>query len=83
VRQAPVGARSSLRLWLANSYRSHHQRGTVPRLDRSGSRPVIVVQHAAQALTTLDLSRASEVAGFWSDELASVTSEIAAVSCTK
>ena len=63
--------RSSLRHWLANSYRSHNQRGTGPRLDRSGSGPVIVVQHAAQALTTLDLSRASEVAGFWTDELVS------------
>ena len=59
-------ARSSLRHWLANSYRSHNQRGTGPRLDRSGSGPVIVVQHAAQALPTLDLSRASEVAGFGS-----------------
>src|SRR5215831_19936315 len=54
---------------LANSYRSHNQRGTGPRLDRSGSGPVIVVQHAAQALTTLDLSRASKVAGFGTDEL--------------
>ena len=54
---------------LANSYRSHNQRGTGPRLDRSGSGPVIVVQHAAQALTTLDLSRASKVAGFSTDEL--------------
>ena len=50
---------------LANSYRSHNQRGTGPRLDRSGS------DHAAQALTTPDLSRASEVAGFGTDELVS------------
>jgi len=40
-----------------------------PRLDRSGGGPVIVVQYAAQALPALDLSRASEVAGFWTDEL--------------
>ena len=38
------------------------------RLDRSGSGTVIVVQHAAQALPALDLSRASEVAGLWTDE---------------
>ena len=62
---------------LANSYRSHNQRGTGPRLDRSGSGPVIVVQHAAQALTTLDLSRASEVAGFGTDELVSQSLMIA------
>src|SRR5215469_3910456 len=62
-------AGASLPHWLANSYRSHNQRGTGPRLDRSGSGPVIVVQHAAQALTTLDLSRASKVAGFGTDEL--------------
>jgi hypothetical protein len=37
-------------------------------LDGSGSGPVIVVQHAAEALPALDLSRASEVAGFWTDE---------------
>src|SRR5215470_380593 len=41
---------------------------TCPRLDPSGRGPVIVIQHAAQALTTLNLSRASEVAGFWTDE---------------
>src|SRR5215831_4398127 len=64
-------ARSSLRHRLANSYRGHNQRGTGPRLDRSGSGPVIVVQHAAQALPTSDLSRASEVAGFRTDELVS------------
>src|SRR5262249_34702633 len=75
--KAPVRARSSLRHWLADSYRSHNQRGTGPRLDRSGSGPVIVVQHAAQALPTLDLSRASEVAGFWTDELVSQSLMIA------
>ena len=72
-----MSARSSLRHWLANSYRSHYQRGTGPGLDRSGSGPVIVVQHAAQALTTLDLSRASEVAGFGTDELVSQSLMIA------
>ena len=70
-------ARSSLRHWLANSCRMHNQRGIDPRLDRSGSRPVIVVQHAAQALTTLDLSRASEVASFGTDELVSQSLMIA------
>ena len=55
---------------LANSCRSHNQRGIGPQLDRSGSGPVIVVQHAAQALPTLELSHASE-AGFWTDELVS------------
>jgi hypothetical protein len=54
---------------LRNSSRRHNQRGIDPPLDRSGSGPVIVVQHAAQALPALDLSRASEVAGFWPDEL--------------
>ena len=38
---------------------------------RSGSGPVIVVQHAARALTTLDLYRASKAAGFGTDELIS------------
>src|SRR6516164_6163537 len=61
-------ARSSLRHRLANSYRSHTQRVIGPRLDRSGRGTVIVVQHAAQALPALDLSRASKVAGFWTDE---------------
>ena len=70
-------ARSSLWHWLANSYRSHYQRGTGPRLDRSGSGTIIVVQHAAQALPALDLSRASEVAGFWTDELVSQSLMIA------
>src|SRR5262252_9424979 len=69
--KTPVHARSSLRHRLANPYRSHNRRGTGPRPDRSGSGPVIVVQHAAQALPTLNLSRASEVAGFWTDELVS------------
>jgi hypothetical protein len=67
--KAPVGARSSLRHWLANSCRRHNQRSIGPRLDRSGSCTVIVVQHAAQTLPAVDLSRASEVAGFWTDEL--------------
>ena len=62
---------------LANSCRSHNQRGIGPQLDRSGSGPVIVVQHAAQALPALDLSRASEVAGFWPDELVSQSLMIA------
>src|SRR5262249_15337005 len=57
--------------------RSHNQRGTGPRLDRSGSGPVIVVQHATQPLTTLDLSRASKVAGFGTDELVSQSLMIA------
>ena len=70
-------ARASLPHWLANSCRSHNQRGTGPRLDRSGSGSVIVVQHAAQALTTLDLSRASEVASFGTDELVSQSLMIA------
>ena len=70
-------ARASLPHWLANSYRSHFQRGTGPRLDRSGSGPVIVVQQAAQALTTLDLSRASKMAGFGTDELVSQSLMIA------
>jgi hypothetical protein len=51
--------------------------GIGPRLDRSGSGTVIVVQHAAQALPALDLSRASEVAGFWTDELVSQSLRIA------
>src|SRR5215469_10471222 len=75
--KAPVRARSSLRHWLANSYRRHNQRGIGPRLDRSGSGTIIVVQHAAQALPALDLSRASEVAGFWTDELVSQSLMIA------
>ena len=75
--KTPVHARSSLRHRLANPYRSHNRRGTGPRLDRSGSGPVIVVQHAAQALPALDLSRASEVAGFWPDELVSQSLMIA------
>ena len=54
-----------------------NQRGIGPRLDRSGSGPVIVVQHAAQALPALDLSRASKVAGFWTDELVSQSLMIA------
>ena len=58
--KAPVRAGSSLRHLLANSYRSHNQRGIGTRLDRSGRGPVIVVQHAAQTLPALDLSRASE-----------------------
>src|SRR5215471_12883699 len=48
-----------------------------PRLDRSGSGTIIVVQHAAQALPAVDLSRASEVAGFWTDELVSQSLMIA------
>src|SRR6516165_2479880 len=75
--KAPVGARSSPRHWLANSCRRHNQRGIGPRLDCSGSGPVIVVQHAAQALPALDLSRASKVAGFWTDELVSQSLMIA------
>src|SRR5215831_15168778 len=35
------------------------------------------VQHAAQALPALDLSRASAVAGFWTDELVSQSLMIA------
>ena len=65
----PARARSSLLHWLANLYRSHNQRGIGRGLDGSGSGPIIVVQHAAQALPALDLSRASEVAGFWTNEL--------------
>ena len=38
-------------------------------VDGLGCVTVVVVQHAAQALPALDLSRASEVAGFWTDEL--------------
>src|SRR5215472_10769031 len=75
--KAPVRAHSSLRHWMANSYCRHNQRGIGPRLDRSGSGTVIVVQHAAQALPALDLSRASEVAGFWTDELVSQSLMIA------
>src|SRR5215471_20135255 len=51
--------------------------GHWPTTGRSGSGPVVVVQHAAQALTTLDLSRASEVAGFGTDELVSQSLMIA------
>ena len=54
-----------------------NQWGTGLRLDRSGSGPVIVVQHAGQALTTLDLSRTCEVTGFWTDELVSQSLMIA------
>src|SRR5262249_1611075 len=43
--------------------------GALVQLDRLGSGTVIVVQHAAQALPALDLSRASEVGGLWTDEL--------------
>ena len=43
--KAPV--RSFLSTALANSCRRHNQRGIGPRLDRSGSGPVVVVQHAA------------------------------------
>ena len=70
-------ARSFLRHWLPNSYRSHNPRGTGPGFDRSGSGPVRVIQHAAQALTTLDLSAGSEVAGVWTDELVSQSLMIA------
>src|SRR5262249_41584745 len=62
---------------LANSCHRHNQRGIGPRIDRSGSGTVIVVQHAAQALPALELSRASEVAGFWTDELVSQSLMIA------
>ena len=75
--KALVRARSSLRRRLANSCHRHNQRGIDPRLDRLGSGTVIVVQHAAQALPALDLSRASEVAGFWTDELVSQSLMIA------
>ena len=62
---------------LANSCRSHNQRGIGLRLDCSGSGSVIVVQHAAQTLPALDPSRASEVAGFWPNELVSQSLMIA------
>ena len=70
-------ARSFLRHWLANSCCRHNQLGIDPRLDRLGSGPVIVVQHAAQVLPALDLSRASEVAGFWADVWVPVNSDLA------
>ena len=62
-------ARASLPHWAGELVPQSQSAGTGPRLDRSGSGPIIVVQHAAQALTTLDLSRASEVASFGTDEL--------------
>ena len=55
--------------WLANLYCSHNPRGISRGLYGLGSGSVIVVQHATQALPALDLSRASEVARFWADEL--------------
>ena len=57
------------RHWLAYSYCSNNPRATRRGFYGSGSGPVVVVQHATQALPALDLSCVTEVARFWADEL--------------
>src|SRR5262249_20907883 len=66
---APTRVRARLSLALAGELVPQSQSAGMSRGLYGSSGPVIVVQHAAQALPTLDLTGASEVARFWADEL--------------
>src|ERR1019366_6384747 len=44
-------------------------KGIRSEFDSSGGGAVVVVQHAAQALAALDLTRVAEMAGLWADQL--------------